>query len=74
MEIRMFRQEDAAETVRLIAQTLKISNSRDYSKEFIEASISSHSEEIILDRAKQGHMYVVCDGLRIVGCGTIVGY
>lgn len=74
MRMRMFREEDAAEVERVIATTLKISNSRDYSKECIEANILSHSAAILIERAKQGHMYLACDGLRIVGCGTIAGY
>ena len=74
MNIRMFRQEDAEEVECLIAETLKISNSQDYSKEYIEANILSHSAEILIERAKQGHMYVACDELRIVGCGAIAGY
>lgn len=74
MKIRMFEQEDAAELERVIAKTLRISNSRDYSNEYIEAFISSHSADVLIERAKQGHMYVACDELRIVGCGTIAEY
>lgn len=74
MNIRRFQSMDAMETSQVIAKTLKISNSKDYSKEFIEANISSHSAEIINERAKDCHMYVVCDGAKIVGCGAIAGY
>ena len=74
MEIRLFRQEDAAEVAQVVAKTLKISNSKDYSSEYIEEAISSHSAEILAERAKTGHMYVVCDQMRIVGCGAIAGY
>ena len=74
MKIRMFEQEDAAELERVIAKTLRISNSRDYSNEYIEAFILSHSAEGLIERAKQGHMYVACDESRIVGCGTIAEY
>lgn len=74
MKIRMFQPEDAAELEQLITKTLKTTNSRDYSKECIEANIVSHSAEVLVDRAKQGHMYLVCDGMRIVGCGTIAAY
>lgn len=66
--IRSFKEEDAAEVARVIAETLRVSNSRDYSKEYIEANISSHSADVLIERAKQGHMYVACDGSRIVGC------
>lgn len=74
MIIRLFKEEDAAELERVIAETLRISNSRDYSSEYIEANISSHSADVLIERAKESHTYVACDGARIVGCGTIAGY
>ena len=74
MEIRAFRKEDAGETVQVIADTLRTSNRRDYSAEYIEASIASHSAEVLIERAESGHMYVVCDGAKIIGCGAIAGY
>ena len=74
MEIRRFQPEDAIETAQVIAKTLIISNCKDYSREYIESNIASHSAEIISERANDGHMYVVCDDLRIIGCGAIAGY
>lgn len=74
MIMRSFRPEDAAKTSEVIAKTLRISNSNDYSKEYIEANIESHSPEILIERAKEGHMYVACDGSQIIGCGAIAGY
>ena len=74
MEIRLFKIEDAIETVQVIAETLRVSNSQDYSSEYIEANIASHSAEVLIARANEGHMYVVCDNSRIVGCGAIAGY
>ena len=74
MEIRRFQPEDAKETAQMIAKTLIISNSKDYSEEYIKNIIASHSPEIISKRAKDGHMYVVCDDSRIIGCGAIAGY
>ncbi len=74
MKIRMFKLEDAAELEKLIAKTMKTTNSQDYSMEYIDANILSHSAEVLIERAKQGHMYVVCDELRIVGCGAIADY
>ena len=74
MEIRRFQPEDAIETAQVIAKTLIISNSKDYSREYIEANIASHSAEILCERAKSGHMYVVCDGSQIIGCGAIAEY
>ena len=74
MEIRRFQIKDATETAMVIAKTLKTSNSKDYSKEYIEANIVSHSAERLIERAKEGHMYVVCDDSQIIGCGAIAGY
>ncbi|MBE5886383.1 MAG: GNAT family N-acetyltransferase [Lachnospiraceae bacterium] len=74
MEIRRFKTEDAIELSDVIAETLKISNSKDYASEYIEANISSHSAEVLIARANEGHMYVACDGSKIVGCGAIAGY
>ena len=74
MEIRAFRHEDAGETAQVIADTLRTSNRRDYPAEYIEATIASHSAEVLIERAKSGHMYVVCDGAKIIGCGAIAGY
>ena len=74
MEIRLFKIEDAIETAQVIAETLRVSNSQDYSSEYIEANIASHSAEVLIARANEGHMYAVCDNSRIVGCGAIAGY
>ena len=74
MIIRLFKQEDATVVAQLVAETLKVSNSKDYSPEYINDNINSHSAEVLIERAKEGHMYVVCDNERIVGCGAIAGY
>ena len=74
MEIRLFTPEDADETARLIATTLRTSNSKDYSPQYIENTIASLSPEVLIRRAGEGHMYVVCHGSRIIGCGAIAGY
>lgn len=74
MTIRRFQPEDAVETSQVVAETLKISNSKDYPPEYINANIASHSPEVIARRAEEGHMYVVCDGSKIIGCGAVAGY
>ena len=74
MEIRLFRQEDAIETAQVIAETLRTSNRKDYSQKYIEDNVSSHSADVLIERAKEGHMYVVCDQARIIGCGAIAGF
>lgn len=74
MEIRRFRREDAGEAARVVAETLRTSNSGDYSPEYIEKTIRTHPAEVLLERAEQGHFYVVCDGEKVVGCGGIAPY
>lgn len=73
-KIRGFQEADAEEVSALIATTLRTVNIRDYSEEYIEANVSSHSADVLIDRASHGHMYVACDNSRIVGCGAIAGY
>ncbi len=74
MEIRRFAPADAKETAALVAETLRISNSRDYSADYIEETIRSHSAEVLTARAKDSHMYVVTEDDRIIGCGAIAGF
>ena len=74
MEIRRFTEQDAAETASVVAKTAEISNSRDYPPEYIEELKRTHTAEVLLERAEQGHMYVACADHRIVGTGTIAPY
>lgn len=74
MVIKRFLTDDADETAKVIAKTLRISNSQDYPAENIEANILSHTPNVLKERAKGAHMYVVCDNENIVGCGSIAGF
>ena len=74
MDVRSFQPEDAAETAQLISKTLKISNSKDYSAEYIKEIIASYSAEALLEKARDSHIYVACDGSKIIGCGAIASY
>lgn len=74
MIIRLFSKEDAKETADLIATTLHFSNRADYSNETIEKIRISHSAKALINRTNGSHIYVVCDGKKIVGCGGISGY
>lgn len=74
MNIRRFIDKDAEQTAQMIAKTLRTTNIKDYSHEEIEALVLAISPETLLERSKGGHMYVVCDGERIVGCGAVAGY
>lgn len=72
--LRKFRKGDEFAVSDVICTTLAISNRKDYSPEFIEENIKSHSSEVIAERAKDAHFYVACDGDKVIGCGGITGY
>ncbi len=71
MRIRKFKKKDAASVSDMIARTLRETNSRDYPEAYIEEAVQTHKEAVILDRAKQAHMYVACEDDKVVGCGAI---
>lgn len=74
MNIRRFTEADAEAAAQVISITVEISNSADYSPEYIERLKQTHNAETLKQRAKEGHMYVVCDGEKIVGTGTIAPF
>jgi len=74
MDIRRFEEADAREVSALIARTLRTTNIRDYSPEYIEATVNAMRPQDILRRAGWTHVYVARDGERIVGCGAIGPY
>ncbi len=74
MEIRLFQAEDARQIAQVIARTLRVSNSGDYSQERLETIIASQSAEVITERAKHEHIYVACEHSRVIGCGAIAAY
>ena len=74
MEIRRFKDQDAQEVSLLIAKTLRTTNIKDYSPEFIENEVNVLTPEYIAWRASWTHFYVACDGDTIIGCGAIGPY
>jgi ribosomal protein S18 acetylase RimI-like enzyme len=74
MEIRRFKNSDAEEVSALIVTTLRTSNRKDYSEEYIENDVKVLQPNNILERAGWTHFYVVCDNEKIVGCGAIGSY
>lgn len=74
MVIRRFQTGDAEEVSALIAATLRTTNIKDYSPEYIENDVRALQPQNIIDRASWTHFYVVCDGEKIVGCGAIGPY
>lgn len=74
MEIRIFDEKDAIEVSNLIAKTLRTTNIRDYSKEYIENDVNTLTPTYLIERSKWMHFYVVCDVNTIIGCGAIGPY
>lgn len=74
ISVRRFKNGEEAAVSDVIGTTLSVSNRKDYSPEFIEENIKSHSAEVIRKRAEEAHFYVAVDGKRIIGCGGITGY
>ena len=69
--VRKLVNSDADEVSALIIKTLRTTNIKDYSKEYIEADVKIFTPEGVLERAGWTHFYVVCDGDIIIGCGAI---
>ena len=72
--VRKFVNSDADEVSALIIRTLRTTNVKDYSEEFIENDVKNFTPEGVLQRASWTHFYVICDGNTIVGCGAIGPY
>lgn len=74
MMIRRFKEADAQEVSALIAKTLRTTNIKEYSPEFIENEVNVLTPEYIAWRASWTHFYVACEGETIIGCGAIGAY
>ena len=74
MNMRKFQNKDAEEVSALIATTLRTTNIKDYSSDYIENDVKVLQPQNILERARWTHFYVVCDNDKIIGCGTIGPY
>ena len=72
--VRKFHTEDADEVSALIIKTLRTSNIKDYSAEYIENDVKRFTPEDVIQRAGWTHFYVACDNDIIVGCGAIGPY
>lgn len=74
MIIRRFRKEDSAELSKVITETLRTTNIKDYSPDFIEKEIAFFAPEKLLERTSRMNLYVVCEDDKIIGCGGIGAY
>lgn len=74
ISVRRFVEADASEVSALITKTLRISNIKDYSAEYIENHCKLFTPEKVIERASWTHFYVFRDKDCIVGCGAIAPY
>lgn len=72
--VRLFDEKDAKEVSDLIAKTLRTTNIKDYSQEYIENDVNKLNPEHLIERSKWTHFYIVCEDNKIVGCGAIGPY
>lgn len=72
--IRRFQASDAVEVSELIIKTLRTTNIKDYSEDYIESDVKKFTPNDIIKRADWTHFYVVCNKNIIVGCGAIGPY
>lgn len=72
--VRRFQNSDAEEVSRLIIKTLRTTNIKDYSVDYIENDVKKFTPDDVVERASWIHFYVVEDNKIIVGCGAIGSY
>ncbi len=73
-DIRRFQASDAEEVSKLIIKTLRTSNIKDYSEEYIERDVKMFTPDGVINRASWTHFYVIIEDESIVGCGAIGPY
>ena len=71
MNIRRYKEEDAARVSDLIRKTIRISNAKDYPPDIIDILDKTETPEHVNERASWTHFYVVEDFDEIIGCGAI---
>ena len=74
MKIRRFEEKDAKKVSKLIVETLRKTNIKDYSADLIENYVNNFQPENVLKRASWTHFYVAEEKGNIIGCGAIVPY
>ncbi len=74
MKIRRFKTDDAKEVSDIVRENLLEINSKDYSFEEMKNKAAFFTGAKIKERAENGHMYVACEGEKIVATGTVSEY
>ncbi|MDC2805168.1 GNAT family N-acetyltransferase [Leuconostoc suionicum] len=72
-KVRKFLNTDAEVVAQLIAKTMKTTNIKDYSIEYIENDLKSLQADDLIERARQFHCFVIenSDDSSIIGVGSI---
>lgn len=73
---RRFKKHDAREVSELVRRTLRETNSKDYSEEYIANDIAKMDEGFFIERSKWTNCHVFTDEKteRIIGVGSIGAY
>ena len=73
---RRFKEQDAKEVSELVRRTLRETNIKDYSEEYIENDIAKIDENFFIERSKWTNCYVFSDENteNIIGVGSIGSY
>ncbi|PRO85280.1 GNAT family N-acetyltransferase [Lactiplantibacillus pentosus] len=73
---RRFEQTDADEVAKLVANTMRTTNAKDYSQDYIENELKHLTARDLIARARYFHCYVLLDGQthQIVAVGSIGPY
>ncbi len=74
MIIKRFKDEDSVELAKVIEKTLRTTNAKDYSSEYIENDIRFLTADKLIERSRWTNLYVVFEDEKIVGCGAIGPY
>lgn len=72
MIIRKFNINDTKEIITLIHRNLLEYNIKDYNLKRMIKFAQEYTIDKIIKIATNGNMYVICDELKIVGCGAIM--
>lgn len=73
---RRFKEQDAKEVSEMVRRTLRETNSKDYSEEYIENDVAKINENFFIERSRWTNCYVFTDEKteRIIGVGSIGSY
>ncbi|ANN47994.1 GNAT family N-acetyltransferase [Levilactobacillus brevis] len=68
------RASNAAAAAQLIATTLLTTNQKDYTADYLTATIAKLQPQDLVDKATWTHFYVFYEGTELVGTGAIGSY